>query len=166
MISRFWQLELVSILSLFLTLRGTHWMSCIPPFLKWIVIVEIFKEANIRWGQSYLDCFITPQVYRGDLHINITWWLQTLHWFQKILRRKASFSCFGGIQRLFCELELSASPNLSTLFFFLSIFKLTQLDCREENTIGGLMAQYSNVCLLDNRKGNLVEVLTLPVYLQ
>lgn len=46
------------------------------------------------------------------------------------------------------------------------ISNLGQLDCGEETTIGGLMAQYRNVCLLDNRKGNLVEVLTLPVYIQ
>ena len=136
MISRYWQLELVSILSLFLTLRGTHWMSCIPPFLKWIVIVEIFKEANIRWGQSYLDCFITPQVYRGDLHINITWWLQTLHWFQKILRRKASFSCFGGIQRLFCELEYKSllSSYLYRVFLLIPTKKI-QKKLRNRNKL-------------------------------
>lgn len=74
--------------------------------------------------------------------------------------------CFLGIQRLFCEFELSVSPNLSTAFFSLLISNLTQLEWREENTIGGLMAQYRNVCLLDNRKGNLGDILTLPVYIQ
>ena len=80
--------------------------------------------------------------------------------------RKASLYCFLGIQRLFCEFELSVSPNLSTAFFSLLISNLTQLEWREENTIGGLMAQYRNVCLLDNRKGNLGDILTLPVYIQ
>lgn len=65
---------------------------------------------------------------------------------------KGQLFLFLGHSETFSELELSVSPNLSTIFFFL-IFNLPQLDCWEENTIGGLMAQDKNVCLLDNRKG-------------
>ena len=67
-----------------------------------------------------------------------------------------------------CQYLLSSQLFFFSLSLSLSLLipNLTQLDCEEENTIGGLMAQSRNVCLPDNGKGNLVEVLTLPVYIQ
>ena len=85
---------------------------------------------------------------------------------QKDFNEKGQPFLFLGHSETLCEFELSVSPNLSTAFFSLLISNLTQLEWREENTIGGLMAQYRNVCLLDNRKGNLGDILTLPVYIQ
>ena len=148
----------------------SHHLICIdcPAYYHFLSDQSFLRHlGKLKSNETNLVLIISPHLKCTEVTDKLYMVASDFALIQKDFNEKGQpFLFLGHSGDFFVSLNCQYLLISQLLFFSLLISNLTQLEWREENTIGGLMAQYRNVCLLDNRKGNLGDILTLPVYIQ